>query len=66
LFLYAAEAMNFRPEECAVVEDSKVGLIAAINAGMQAYFFNPENTECQVTNVVLFNDMRQLPSFFKV
>ena len=66
LFLYAAESMNFRPEECAVVEDSKVGLIAAINAGMQAYFFNPENVECQVRSAVSFNDMGQLPSFFKV
>jgi HAD superfamily hydrolase (TIGR01509 family) len=54
LFLSAAEAMNFRPEECAVVEDSKVGLIAAINAGMQAYFFNPENVECQIRSVVLY------------
>jgi HAD superfamily hydrolase (TIGR01509 family) len=65
LFLYAAEAMNCRPEECAVVEDSKVGLVAAINAGMQAYFFNPENVECQIRSVVSFNDMSQLPSFFK-
>jgi HAD superfamily hydrolase (TIGR01509 family) len=65
LFLYAAEAMNFKPEECAVVEDSKVGLIAAISAGMQAYFFNPENVECQIRSAVSFNDMSQLPSFFK-
>jgi beta-phosphoglucomutase-like phosphatase (HAD superfamily) len=65
LFLHAAEAMNFRPEECAVVEDSKVGLIAAINAGMQVYFFNPGSIECQIPSVVSFKNMRQLPSFFK-
>jgi HAD superfamily hydrolase (TIGR01509 family) len=66
LFLHAAEIMNFHPEECVVVEDSKVGLLAAINAGMQAYFFNPENIDSQMRNVVSFSHMSQLPSFFKV
>lgn len=35
VFLYAAEALGFSPEECVVVEDSENGLVAAKRAGMQ-------------------------------
>lgn len=64
LFLYAAQAMNFHPEECAVIEDSEVGLIAATKAGMQTYFFNPQNLECKINNIISFDRMIDLPSFF--
>jgi HAD superfamily hydrolase (TIGR01509 family) len=64
LFLYAAQAMNFHPEECAVIEDSEVGLIAATKAGMQTYFFNPQNLECKINDVISFDRMIDLPSFF--
>jgi HAD superfamily hydrolase (TIGR01509 family) len=39
LFLHAAGAMGFRPGRCAVVEDSSLGVQAAIAAGMDAYAF---------------------------
>ena len=52
IFLYAAEKMGFTPEECVVVEDSFVGLKAAINANMMPIAFvgcemnnNPERIE---------------------
>jgi len=52
IFLYAAEKMGFTPEECVVVEDSFVGLEAAINANMMPIAFvgcemnnNPERIE---------------------
>lgn len=35
LFLYAAEKMNYLPEECIVVEDSTAGIEAAQAAGMR-------------------------------
>jgi HAD superfamily hydrolase (TIGR01509 family) len=39
LFLYAAERMGVAPERCAVVEDSPLGVQAAVAAGMDVYGF---------------------------
>ena len=37
LFLYAAEKMKFRPDECVVIEDSIAGVTAAVNANIKVY-----------------------------
>jgi HAD superfamily hydrolase (TIGR01509 family) len=34
-FLYAAEKLGVRPEECVVIEDSRSGMLAAMAAGMK-------------------------------
>ncbi|MFI7410859.1 HAD family hydrolase [Streptomyces sp. NPDC049627] len=39
LFLYAAERMGVAPERCVVVEDSPLGVRAAVAAGMDVYGF---------------------------
>ncbi|MCF1600504.1 HAD family hydrolase [Streptomyces muensis] len=39
LFLYAAERMGVVPERCVVVEDSPLGVQAAVAAGMDVYGF---------------------------
>jgi HAD superfamily hydrolase (TIGR01509 family) len=39
LFLYAAERMRVRPADCIVVEDSAVGVAAAVAAGMTVIGF---------------------------
>ncbi|MEU1847685.1 HAD family hydrolase [Streptomyces sp. NPDC019990] len=39
LFLYAAERMGITPERCVVVEDSPLGVRAALAAGMDVYGF---------------------------
>ncbi|MFG3291430.1 HAD family hydrolase [Streptomyces sp. NPDC048179] len=39
LFLYAAERMGVAPGRCAVVEDSPLGVRAAVAAGMDVYGF---------------------------
>jgi len=63
LFQYAAKAMGFMPCQCAVVEDSEVGIEAATAAGMKAFQYvrNGETLSCRAGDGVLFDDMSQLP-----
>jgi HAD superfamily hydrolase (TIGR01509 family) len=42
LFLHAAAACGEDPAQCVVVEDSLVGVQAALAAGMRAVFYGPE------------------------
>ncbi|MFJ9729102.1 HAD family hydrolase [Streptomyces sp. NPDC101209] len=61
LFLYAAERMGVVPERCAVVEDSPLGVQAAVAAGMDVYGFTamtPAGKLAQATR--LFDDMGEL------
>lgn len=64
LFLYAAEAMGYTPEECAVVEDSEVGIVAAKRAGMKAYWYKAEGLKKKIEGVVSFKHMSKLPGYF--
>ena len=41
VFLIAAEALNVKPEECLVIEDSYSGCQAARAAGMKLVWFRP-------------------------
>ena len=62
LFLHAARAMGFAPASCVVVEDSEVGVRAAIAAGMRVLHYRPDvqaATDLQVPN---FSDMARLPA----
>ncbi len=44
IFLYAADRLGVKPEECLVIEDSENGVKAAVNAGMKcAAFKNPDS-----------------------
>ena len=61
LFLHAAQAMGFAPEACAVVEDSEVGIRAALNAGMRALWFTGPDDPRLFPDVPRFADMRELP-----
>ncbi|TQJ75601.1 HAD family phosphatase [Streptomyces sp. SLBN-31] len=61
LFLYAAERMGVAPERCVVVEDSPLGVRAAVAAGMDVYGFTamtPVGKLAQATQ--LFDDMCEL------
>jgi HAD superfamily hydrolase (TIGR01509 family) len=44
LFLHASERMGYAPRRCVVVEDSEVGVEAALAAGMRVLFYAPEGT----------------------
>ncbi|MFZ3087561.1 MAG: HAD-IA family hydrolase [Methylotenera sp.] len=63
LFQFAANAMGFTPSQCVVIEDSNVGIQAAIAAGMKAFRYarNSETSSYRAGGEALFEDMSQLP-----
>jgi HAD superfamily hydrolase (TIGR01509 family) len=64
LFLHAAARMGAAPARCAVVEDSRPGVLAARAAGMRAFGYAGGLTppdRLQVEGTVVFEDMRDLP-----
>ena len=61
LFLHAADQMGFPPEQCAVIEDSEVGIQAAVAAGMRPIHFNPDGGLNEVGPILTLNRMIDLP-----
>ncbi|SFY47860.1 HAD family hydrolase [Streptomyces sp. F-1] len=61
LFLYTAERMGVAPERCAVVEDSPLGVQAAVAAGMDVYGFTAMTPAERLTGATqLFAHMSEL------
>ncbi|MEU3532751.1 HAD family hydrolase [Streptomyces murinus] len=66
LFLYAAERMGVAPGRCAVVEDSPLGVQAAVAAGMDVYGFTAMTPAERLAGATqLFADMGELPDLLK-
>ncbi|MET8219711.1 HAD family hydrolase [Streptomyces hirsutus] len=65
LFLYAAERMGVAPARCVVVEDSPLGVQAAVAAGMDVYGFASMAPAEKLAGVTrLFADLRELPELW--
>ncbi|WP_217206397.1 HAD family phosphatase [Streptomyces sp. AC550_RSS872] len=61
LFLHAAERMGVVPERCVVVEDSPLGVQAAVAAGMDVYGFTAMTPAGRLGGATrLFADMEEL------
>ncbi|MFF5843085.1 HAD family hydrolase [Streptomyces massasporeus] len=61
LFLHAAERMGVAPQRCVVVEDSPLGVQAAVAAGMDVYGFTAMTPAEKLAGATrLFSDMREL------
>jgi len=60
IFLHAAKEMGFLPSECAVVEDSPVGISAAIAAGMRPILYDPNAKHDPVLHLYTIRHMREL------
>ncbi|MFI6644798.1 HAD family hydrolase [Streptomyces sp. NPDC050504] len=64
LFLHAARRMGVDPAACAVVEDSRPGVLAARAAGMRAFGYAGGLTPAERLEgpgTTVFHDMRKLP-----
>ncbi|MCX5391426.1 HAD family phosphatase [Streptomyces sp. NBC_00094] len=63
LFLYAASRMGVVPERCVVVEDSRLGVQAAVAAGMDVYGFTAMTPEAKLAGATgFFGRMDELPA----
>ncbi|MFF9062683.1 HAD family hydrolase [Streptomyces sp. NPDC014882] len=66
LFLYAAERMGVAPERCVVVEDSPLGVRAAVAAGMDVYGFTAMTPAAKLAGATgLFADMGELAGLLR-
>ncbi|MFJ6424067.1 MULTISPECIES: HAD family phosphatase [Streptomyces] len=63
LFLHAAARRGVAPERCVVVEDSRLGVQAAVAAGMDVYGFTAMTPEDRLTGAKgFFSRMEELPA----
>ncbi|MFJ1735152.1 HAD family hydrolase [Streptomyces sp. NPDC088254] len=61
LFLHAAERLGVAPARCVVVEDSRLGVRAAVAAGMDVYGFTRMTPAADLAEATqLFSDMSEL------
>lgn len=69
LFLHAAASMGVDPRRCAVVEDSRPGVEAALAGGMRAYAYGGGVTPAErlrLDGAQVFTDMAELPGLLGV
>ena len=62
LFLHAAARMGWRPDECAVVEDSPAGVEAGLRAGMTVFAYAGRTPAALLDGARIFTDMAELPA----
>ena len=62
IYLHAAKQMDFKPKECAVIEDSEVGVKAAIAGGFDVFAFThmKNKTAFKELGVSTFSEMEEL------
>ncbi|MFK7833005.1 MAG: HAD family hydrolase [Winogradskyella sp.] len=67
VFLWAAETMGFQPSECVVIEDSLVGVHAAISGGFDVFGFTAHDykNELQKSATKTFDSFLKLPKLLE-
>jgi HAD superfamily hydrolase (TIGR01509 family) len=65
LFLHAAGVMGAEPSRCVVVEDTPIGVTAAVSAGMRALGYAADADEAELRRAgaeALFSSLTELPA----
>jgi HAD superfamily hydrolase (TIGR01509 family) len=62
LFLHVATKMGFAPDCCIVVEDSSIGIAAAVSAGMRPIHYLPYGGRSFAAGATVIRDLRELIS----
>ena len=67
IYLYAAKTMGFKPNECAVIEDSSVGIKAALAGGFDVFGYANHNNKAELEKLgaIVFSDMKELESLLE-
>ncbi|MFS4456146.1 HAD-IA family hydrolase [Maribacter sp. 2304DJ31-5] len=62
IFLHAAKEMGFQPKECAVIEDSLVGVQAALAGGFDVFMYSKSDSDNSIDHnkVTVFKHMGEL------
>ena len=62
IFLYAAKNMGVTPEACVVIEDSAIGVEAALAGGFDVFIYSKKgyNEQIKSLEVTIFDDMNNL------
>jgi len=68
IYLYAAKTMGFEPKECAVIEDSEPGVIAARSGGFDVYVLTNEKERAafEKLGANVFFSMEDLAAMLKI
>ncbi|KZL19456.1 6-phosphogluconate phosphatase [Pseudovibrio axinellae] len=70
IFLYAAKGMGYKPEKCAVIEDSIAGIKAALAARMRVFNYtgdvNADIEKARSLGAVTFGHMAELPALLSL
>ena len=64
LFLHAGNALGVPPAQCAVIEDSELGIAAGIAAGMQVFAFLPEGGQSAHREARTLRALSELSRYF--
>lgn len=60
IYLHAAEDMGYGIDQCIAIEDSPIGLVAAVESGIKSVFFNRFGEECPYDDVIVIESMLDL------
>lgn len=65
IYRFAAQDMGFDIERCLAVEDSPIGLQAAVESGARSVFLNRYGDTCEYGDVIEITSMEQLPDILQ-